>query len=632
MTRDTLPTLLLRNSEQWGARPAVRLKRRGIWHTTTWREFCSDVAAIAAGLERRGLKQGDRVALLGDSRPQLLVTMYAVGAVGAVAAPLYPDATPEELKGWLETIEPTVLFAQDQEQVDKALAVLADFPSVHTILFDDDKGMRHYRRDELVKYAALLEGADGAAADFERMARSVAPGNPAFVFMSSGAAGPAKGVIHTHEAMVSRAKAVASLEGISQEEVVMALLPPGWICQTMFGAVMPLVTGGCVCFPESSDTLLADLREIAPTTFLATPRMLDIIETQLTVRIEEAGGVNLALYRRALRNALRRLDKGGKGGLGSAVYDALLYGPIRDALGMSRIRAAYTAGDAIDPAMLNYYRAFGINMKQVYGSTETGYIDTIQRDGEVKPDTVGRPVDGVELKVGDGGEVWIRSPALFTGYAGDPEGRASVVGADGWFATGDIGALGVNGELSIVDRKADVGTLSDGTPFVPRALENLLRFSPHIKEAVVVGRDRDTICALIDIATGAVAQWADHQGIAYAGHADLAAQEAVYGLVGEWVAKVNADLARANPAPSRQIRRFVLLPEELSADNGLLTRTGRPRRAAIQARYERLIADLYGEGADVAFASSAHEQDAKPATLRIHDMHAVTDVKVERVA
>ncbi len=601
---DTFPKLLLHHARQRGERPAMREKSRGIWRTTTWRDLADETAALSAALSARGLKRGAHVALVGDNRLRLYAAMAAAHTLGAIAVPLFQDATADEMAHALQRSEVTHVFAENQEQVDKLLEILPRCPAARCILYDDDRGMRHYRQPQLVSYDALLqEGRELAAAKGNLLETEAARGageDAAFLFFTSGTTGPVKGVVLTHASLIDRARVTAATEGLTDADVAIAYLSPGWIGQTLFSYVQPMVTGYCVCCPESSESMLADMREVAPTYFLATPRVLEALFTQVTLRVEDAGGFNRGLYRGCMWLARRvgaRILSGERVFVGSrlayAVGNLLIYGPLRDVLGMSRVRAAYTAGDVIAPGLLMYFRSLGINLKQLYGSTETGFLVAMQRNGEVKPDTVGRAAEGVELKFTPEREILVRSPGLFKEYHRDPDTTTGAKNAEGWFHTGDTGYLGDDGHLRVIDRMKYVGALKDNTPFAPKLIENQLKLFPYIKEAVAFGAGHDTVCALIDMDMAAVSAWADRREISYTGHADLASRDETYGLIGECIAKANAELARDPLLAKSQIHRFAILPRPLTANDGALTHMGKLRRDVIAERYGALVDAIY---------------------------------------
>jgi long-chain acyl-CoA synthetase len=633
---DTFPKLLLDHAEQRGERPAIREKSRGIWRTVTWRELADEAAAIAVAASVRGLQRGAHVALLGDNRPRLYAAMGAAQCLGAVVVPLYQDATADEIATSIQSAKVTHVFAENQEQVDKLLAILPQCPTVRCIVYDKDRGMRHYKQPQLVSYDALQqEGRVLAAQKRDFLQGEVARGrgaDSAFLFFTSGTTGPAKGVVLTHAALIDRARVAAAMGDLKDTDVAMAYLPPGWIGQNLFGYVQPMVVGYCICCPESSDTMLSDMREMGPTYLLTTPRVLEALLKQVLLRMAETGGFKQRLYCYCMAVGLRVNERRLAGKtvsigdrLVSFASDILIRGPLRDVLGMSRVRVAYTAGDAIDPDLLMFFRALGINLKQLYGSTETGFFVAMQRDGAIKPDTVGLPLEGVELKLTPQREILVRSPGLFREYHADSATTAQAKNAEGWFHTGDAGTLDHDGHLRIIDRMAYIGALKDGSPFAPRMIENKLKFLPYVKEAVAFGDGRDMVCALIDIEMAATGRWADRQGVSYTGHADLAAHEEVYALIADCIAKVNAQLASDPSLAPSQIRRFVILGKELSADDGALTRTGKLRRHVIAEQYRALVDAMYGGHADVRFG-------AEPDEMKIRDAKVMAPAQTRKAA
>jgi long-chain acyl-CoA synthetase len=623
---DTFPKWLLQNARQRGDRPALREKSLGIWQTLSWSQLADEVAAVAAALSARGLKRGEHVALLGDNRPRLFAALGATQWLGGVAVPLYQDTTAAEIAVPIRSADVAYVFAENQEQVDKLLEILPQCPSIRGIVYDADRGMRHYKQPQLVSYDALLaQGREIAATQRDALQAEVAQGSgrdPAVLFFTSGTSGEAKGVVHSHASLVDRARAAATLDGLKDTDVAVAYLPPAWIGQYLFSYAQPLVTGSCICCPESSETMLTDMREVGPTLFLAPPRVLEALLTQVSVRMGDAGKLKSGLYRRCMALAKRvgaRILSGESVSTGDrlayAAGDLLIYGPLRDVLGMSQVRVAYTASEAIGPDLLMFYRSIGINLKQLYGSTETGVFVSMQPDGQVKPDTVGPAAPGVELKFGPQREVLVRSPGLFLGYHRDPDATRQATDAEGWFHTGDAGYLGNDGHLRIIDRLKDVGTLSDGTPFSPKVLENKLKFSPYVKEAVVYGDRRDSVCAIVNIDLTAVGNWADKQAISYTGYADLASRDEVYALIAGDIAKANAELS-LEPALARcQIQRFLILHKELDADDGELTRLRKLRRDVIAERYRPLVEGLYNGSSNVRIDAEVRYEDGRVGTV-----------------
>jgi long-chain acyl-CoA synthetase len=407
-------------------------------------------------------------------------------------------------------------------------------------------------------------------------------------------------VVLTHHALIDRARAAAEMEGLHDRDVVLAYLPPAWIGQNIFSYAQPFVTGYCICCPESAETVMTDMREVGPTYYFAPPRVLEALLTQVSIRMEDASALKRGLYRYFMDLAQRvggaLLDGKPVSALDRLLYragDLLVYGPLRNVLGMSRVRVAYTAGEAIGPDLFRFYRSIGINLKQLYGSTETSVFVCVQPNGQVRADTVGPAVKGVELKFTPERELLIRSPGLFKEYYKNAQATRDAKDAEGWFHTGDAGYLDAEGHLKIIDRVKDVGKLADGTLFAPKYLENKLKFFPYVKEAVMFGDGRDRVCAFINFDMEAVGNWAEKRNIAYTGYTDLASRPEVIDLIRDCVEKVNADLARDPELANSQIHRFLILHKELDADDGELTRTRKVRRGAIAEKYGELVAALY---------------------------------------
>src|SRR5919201_1677015 len=503
-TLDTFPRLLMHHARVRPGRPAIREKDLGIWQTWSWREFADEVSALAAALAALGLKRGEHFALVGDNRPRLYATMAAGQCLGAIPVPLYQDAVAAEMAFPIQNAAIAIAFAEDQEQVDKLLEIAPQCPTLARIIYDDPRGMRHYAKDKLIAYEALLaQGRERLKADPEFVDREVAKGSGAdmaAMFFTSGTTGVPKGVVHTHASLIGPSRTAAELERLGEQDVILAYLPPAWIGQNIFSVAQAYVTGYCICCPEAPETVMTDMREIGPTYYFAPPRVLEALLTQVSIRMDDASRVKRWLYRYFMGVAQRVggaiLDGKRVSLLDRALYavgDLVVYGPLRNVLGMSRVKVGYTAGEAIGPDLFKFYRSIGINLKQLYGSTETAVFVCIQPDGQVKPDTVGPAVPGVELKFTPQRELVVRSPGLFRESSKNPQATAEVKDQHGWFHTGDAGYFDADGHLKIIDRVKDVGALADGTLFAPKYLENKLKFFPYIKEAVCFGDRRDKV-------------------------------------------------------------------------------------------------------------------------------------------
>jgi long-chain acyl-CoA synthetase len=646
-TLDTFPKLLLMHARVRGTLPAIREKDLGIWQTWTWHVFADEVRALACALADRGLKRGDHMALIGDNRPRIYAAMCAAQCLGAIPVPLYQDAVAAEMAFPIGNAEIGHALAEDQEQVDKLLEILPKCPSLKHIYYDDSRGMRHYAQPGLEAYDALLE--EGRAAyrrDPAFLEAEIDKGrgaDTAAMFFTSGTTGVPKGVVLTHHALIDRAQAAAQMEGLTDRDVVLAYLPPAWIGQNIFSYAQPFVTGYCICCPESAETMMTDMREIGPTYYFAPPRVLEALLTQVSIRMEDANALKRWLYLRYMDVARRvggaLLDGKPVGPLDRldyAVGNVLVYGPLRNVLGMSRVRIAYTAGEAIGPDLFKFYRSIGINLKQLYGSTETSVFVCIQPNGQVKSDTVGPAVPGVELKFTPERELLIRSPGLFKEYYKAPQATMEAKDAEGWFHTGDAGYFDADGHLKIIDRVKDVGKLADGTLFAPKYLENKLKFFPYIQEAVTFGHGRDRVCAFINIDAEAVGNWAERRNMPYSGYVDLASRDEVYELVRECVEKVNADLAQEPEVANSQIHRFLVLHKVLEADDEELTRTRKVRRRHVGEKYAALVDALYGGKDSVHVEAMVRYEDGRTgaisADLKIRDARTFSADAAKRAA
>jgi long-chain acyl-CoA synthetase len=625
---DTFPRLLLHHASIHGDRPAIREKDLGIWQTWAWRQVLDEVSLLACGLAALGFKRGDHLAIVGENRPRLYWSVTGAQALGGVPVPLYQDAAAQEMAFVLQDAEIEFAIVEDQEQVDKLLEILPQCPKLKFIVYDDARGLRNYKQPQLMSYERLRErGRDFRAAHpdyFAREIESVTAADTAALFYTSGTTGHPKGVVLTHQNLIIAARAGADIDRLTADEEVLAYLPLAWIGQNIFSYAQAMVVGYCVSCPESADTVAIDMREIGPTYYFAPPRVFEGLLTQVMIRMEDASRIKRAMFHSFMKLARRvgaKLLEGKESvrladRLGYAIGDLLVYGPLRNALGMSRVRVAYTAGEAIGPDLFVFYRSIGINLKQLYGSTETCVFVCVQPDGEVKPDTVGPPVAGVQLRIADNGEILIKSQTLFQCYYKNPEATAAAKDAEGWFHTGDAGFFDPDGHLRIIDRAKDVGRLTDGTLFAPKYLENKLKFFSHVKEAVVFGDGRAHVTAVINVDVMAVGDWAERRNLPYAGYTDLASKEAVYELIRDCVEQVNRDLARDPKLAGSQIARFVILHKELDADDGELTRTRKVRRRIIADKYVKIIDALYSVAEHVETEISVKFEDGRTSAVR----------------
>ena len=644
----TFPRLMLDHAKARPSAPALREKVYGIWQTTTWAELAVLVRHLACGLAHAGLKRGDHIVVVGDNRPRLYATLLAAQSLGGIPVPLYQDAAATEYVFPVNNAEVRFAVVEDQEQVDKMLELREQCPLLAQIWYDDARGLRNYAENGLDSLDALVAAGQAHDASHARLfddeVAQCQPGDVAAMFFTSGTTGNPKGVVHTHATLLDRAKAGQSFDKLTEREEVLAYMPLAWIGQNIFSYAQWLACGYVVNCPESAATVMIDLKEIGPTYYFAPPRVFEGLLTSVMIRMEDAGRVKRWLFERGMDVARRvgpalmddRLAAGtagaGKtiGALDRLKYrlgDYFVYGPLRNTLGFSRVRVAYTAGEAIGPDLFTFYRSIGINLKQLYGSTETAVFVCLQPDHEVKADTVGVPIDGVQIRVEASGEIMVKSPGLLKEYYKNPKATEEVLTADGWYHTGDAGFLDATGHLKIIDRAKDVGRLlggtNDGAMFAPKYVENKLKFFPFIKEAVAFGDRREKVCAFINIDFEAVGNWAERRNLPYAGYTDLAGKTEVLALVKDCVEKVNADLAADAMLAGSQVSRFLVLHKELDADDGELTRTRKVRRGYIGDKYQVLVDALYGGRAEQFIETAVKFEDGRSgsvsATLPIVD-------------
>ncbi len=642
----TFPRLLLKHAAERGAAPAMREKEYGIWQSLSWSDLSVMVEHLACGLHQAGLQRDEHMVVVGANRPRLYATMLAAQSLGAVPIPLYQDAAALECVFPINNAEVRFAFAEDQEQVDKLLEIREKCPQLAHIFFDDPRGLRKYDEPGLASLEELIAAGKAFATlhpeFFKTQVEQAKPDDVAAMFFTSGTTGNPKGVVHTHDTLINRAQAGAEFDRLTHAEEVLAYLPPAWIGQNIFSYAQWLVCGYVVNCPESASTVTIDLKEIGPTYYFAPPRVFEGLLTSVMIRMEDAGTIKRKLFHYFMDLAKRvgptRMD-GKSIGFGNtllyALGNALIYGPLRNNLGMSRVRVAYTAGEAIGPDLFSFYRSIGINLKQLYGSTETAVFVCLQPDHEARADTVGIPCKGVEIKVAADGEILVKSPGLLKEYYKNPAATAEVLDASGWYHTSDAGFIDAHGHLKIIDRVKDVGRIkggaNNGAMFAPKYVENKLKFFPQIKEVVAYGDQREQVCVMINIDFDAVGNWAERRNLPYAGYTDLAQKPEVYQLIQECVEKVNADLSVDELLAGSQVSRFLVLHKELDADDGELTRTNKVRRGFIAEKYQPLVDALYGGKKEQFIETVVKFEDGRTgsvsATLKISDTKTFAPVK-----
>ena len=617
----TLPRMLRRNAQAMAKRPALREKNLGIWQTYSWARYYQEVRDFALGLAAHGFRRGDKLAVIGDNRPRLYWAQLAAQSLGGVAVPVYQDSIAAELVYVLNHAEISVIVAEDQEQVDKILSLNDKLPRLELIIYDDPRGLRHYEAPSLKSFEDVqVAGREFGAADPDYIDTEIDKGAPddlALLNYTSGTTGHPKGVMLSHANLLTSAAAYAAAEDIRPGDELLCYLPMAWIGDSLFSIVLNLLVGFTCNCPERPETVQRDLRELGPTIGFAPPRIWESMLSSVRVRTADSTLLKRSVFDFFQRLAERAEQVKGEGArvpvltrLGLALGEVLVYGPLRDQLGLGRARWFYTGGAPLGSDTYRFFRSIGINVKQVWGATELSGLATLQPDGEANPDTVGRVLQGIELCVAENGEVLVRSPALFKGYYKQPEATRDTFSDDGWYRTGDSGFFDQRGHLVIIDRAKDVGKLSDGTPFAPQFIENKLKFSPFIGEAVAFGDGRPFVAAMIAIDLTTSGNWAERRNLAYTSFQDLSAKPELRELIREEIKKCNASL----PAASR-IGRFLLLNKEFDPDDNEITRTRKIRRRFVAEKYAA-VDEAFNSGArEVELATEITYEDGRKATL-----------------
>ncbi len=643
----SIPALLRRNASQFGTVPAYREKEFGIWQSWTWGQTEQEVEAFALGLIRLGLKEGDFLAIIGRNRPYMYWSIVAAQSVGAVPVPIYQDAVAEEMSFVLRHCGARFVVVGDQEQVDKVIEIQDQLHQFEHMIYLDPRGLRKYDHTHLHQFSRVQE--QGRAArdelmdEFDVRRDRLNYDSTCVMLYTSGTTGKPKGVVLSNRNVIETSKSSSQFDSLRQSDDVLAYLPMAWVGDFMFSIGQAYWTGFCVNCPESSDTMMTDLREIGPTYYFAPPRIFETQLTHVMIRMEDAGRLKKWLFDVFMRQAQKT---------GSAILDGkpvnvvdrlmywlghvLVYGPLKNTLGLSRVRVGYTAGEAIGPEIFDFFRSLGINLKQLYGQTEATVYITAQPDGEVLSDSVGKICEGVELKVDESGEVFFRSPGVFVEYYKNPEATHETKSPDGWVATGDAGFIDSDtGHLRIIDRAKDVGKMADGSLFAPKYVENKLKFFPNILEAVVFGGGRDACAALINIDLAAVGNWAERNNIVYSSYQDLTSHSQVMAAIQDHVEEVNRSLMDDRMLSGCQIHRFVVLHKELDADDGELTRTRKVRRRLIEEKYRDIVDALYDGSTTVSTETEVTYEDGRKgsikATLEIRTV-SMDDVSVRLAA
>ncbi len=636
---ESVPALLQRNAARFGEKPAYREKEFGIWQCWTWSETEKQVEALALGLINLGVNEGDFIAISGRNRPYFYWFMVAAQSVGAIPVPVYHDSASDEMSYVLDHCGARFAIVEDQEQVDKIIDIQDQLHQFEHMIYIDPRGLRKYDHHKLHEFSHVQDQGRAAYDEFieglKTRREKLTYDSTCVMLYTSGTTGRPKGVVLSNRNIIEASRSSSDFDTLGPGEEVLAYLPMAWVGDFIFSIGQAYWCGFCVNCPESPDTMMTDLREIGPTYYFAPPRVFETQLTNVMIRMEDASPMKKWLFDVFMAHAKKVgpaiLDGKSVSGMDRLKYmlgNLFIYGPLKNTLGLSRVRVGYTAGEAIGPEIFEFYRSLGINLKQLYGQTEASVFITLQPDGEVRNDTVGIAAPGVEIKISDTGEVFYRGPGTFEEYYKNPESTASTKDAEGWVATGDAGFFDAdNGHLRIIDRAKDVGKMSDGQMFAPKYVENKLKFYPKILEAVVFGNQRDACTAFINIDLHAVGNWAERNNIGYASYQELAGHPEVLETIKSHVEEVNRSLADDPMLAHCQVHRFLVLHKELDADDGEMTRTRKVRRNIISDKFEDLLGALY-DGSDEIFTTTevTYEDGRKgsiSATLAIVDAQVV---------
>jgi len=633
---DTFPKILRDNAAIFKGRPSIREKEYGIWQITTWNNFFDKALLLAEGFYNSGLRRGDKIAIIGDNRPNLYLAIASAQILGAIPVPCYQDSVADEIQYILEHAEAKLAVVENQEQVDKLLEIKEKLPLLKHIFYSDPRGLEKYNEKIVFSLETILKNSKEIDVDLDQEINKTSKDDISIMLYTSGTTGRPKGVLLSYNNIISVTSVACEIEKTNPDDEVVAYLPMAWVGDNIFCVAQSYISGFCINCPESRDTLTLDMREIGPTYYFAPPRVWEGMLTQLMVRMQDASKVKLWVFNFFMKTAKKWgnliLDKEKVPFAARMLYGLgyfLIYGPLKNNLGLTRVRMAYTAGEAMGPDTFLFYRSLGINLKVLYGQTEATVFVSLHRDGDVDPNTVGPAFPGVNIKITDG-EVFYKGPGVFKGYYKNEEATKETIDKEGWVKTGDAGVIDSNGHLKIIDRAKDVGKLNSGNMFAPKYIENKLKFCGIIKEAVAFGDNKDFVTCFINIDLEAVASWAERNNVAYSGYIDLAGQSTVYNLIASEIDKVNRDLSQDTELNDSQIKRFLILHKELDADDGELTRTNKVRRGLISERYGMLVDAFYNRENHCFIETEVTFEDGRKgsisADLKIQDMN-VYDLK-----
>lgn len=611
----TLPALLKNNAARFGdTKVALREKEFGIWQSVSWQEYYNNIKYLSLGLVELGCEKGDKLSVIGDNRPEWLYSELAIQALGGAVVGIFPDSHPEQVQYIINHSDSVFVMVEDQEQTDKILNMIDQIPRVKKVIVDDIKGMRNYTDSLLIPFKQVLEmGREMDRKDpglFEYCLAQVNEEDVAMILYTSGTTGLPKGVMLTHRNMIKMIENFDQVDPAFSSDKHVSFLPMPWVGEQATSVAWNLYKGVTINFPEKVETVSQDIREVGPHLLLAPPRHWEKMCSDIQVKIQDAAWIKRIIYKSGMgigyRIAQYRLE-GQKPGIFYYMLDKffyfLVFRSLKNYMGLTNLRNVYTGGAPIGPEVFIFFMALGINIKQLYGQTEVAGIAVGHRNESVKLNTVGHPMPEIEIKISDVGEILIKGPTVFKGYYKNEEATRKTL-IDGWAHTGDEGILDEDGQLIMIDRQKDVMRLADGTKFSPQLIENKLKFSPYINEAMVVGKDLPFIAALIIMDMANMGKWAENHKMTYTTFTDLSQKKEVYDLIAEEIGRINRSLPKI-----ARVRRFVMMYKELDADDEELTRTRKLRRSFVAERYADLISALYGAKEEIEVASEIRYQD-----------------------
>jgi long-chain acyl-CoA synthetase len=617
MTAMTLPHLLIENAKKFGRnRVAIREKEFGIWQSVTWEEYLQNVKDFALGLVSLGYDAGDKLAILGDNRPEWFYSELAVQSLGGASVGIFPDSIIDQVKYIIDHSDAAFLMAEDQEQADKFLEIREDCPKIRKVIVDDLKGMRYYNDPILIPFKEVQQRGRQLGEDkpglFEEYVSRLTEDDVAVLAYTSGTTGLPKGAMLTHRNMIKMAESYDQIDPAYPTDNHVSFLPLPWVGEQMTAVSWNLYKGFTVNVPEKVETVADNIREIGPNILFAPPRFWEKICSDVQVQIQDAVWIKRLFYKMCMPLGYKLADmKLGKNGLGpmGKLLETLVYflmlRSLKNYFGLGNLRNVYTGGAALGPEIFNLFQAMGVNIKQVYGQTETAGIAVGHRNGQIKLNTVGHAVPGTELRISDTGEILVRGPMVFKGYYKNDDATKKAMDGD-WLHTGDQGLLDEDGQLVMIDRMKDVIELADGTKFSPQLIENKLKFSMYISEAVVVGKDKPYVGAMINMDMANVGKWAENKKLSYTTYTGLSQKDEVYDLMAQEVAQANRTLPKA-----ARVKKFVMLHKELDADDDEMTRTRKVRRSVVEERYSQLVNGLYGDRERLEIISDIKYRDGK---------------------